>query len=179
MHRIWAGLDVLTHSGPKLSCGGRTCGKTNFALLEIRAAGNSERKFTMISRRGCSTFPPFMFDIACSFNLFRLTLKTLVSCYDAWWVWFNCMTVSQVHHIWLTTTVSEVSLLVWSWLAELWFSKKIWRSKFNAAGLFLAFFFQIYSKYLGLDKKLWICEPGASMLYFLTQSQQNFHQPTI
>lgn len=46
MHHIWAGLQELPHSGPKLRCGGKTHEKIIFLLLEVRATGNLERKFT-------------------------------------------------------------------------------------------------------------------------------------
>lgn len=37
MHRVRAGFQEQTHSGPELGCGGRTREKTMFLLLEVRA----------------------------------------------------------------------------------------------------------------------------------------------
>lgn len=42
----------------------------------------------------------------------------VVNCYYARWVWYNCITLSQVHHIWLRTTACEGSLLMRSRAAE-------------------------------------------------------------
>lgn len=81
-------------------------------------------------------------------------------------MWCNCITVIQLHHVWLRTALCEGSLLTRSRPEELVaLGGEISRSSSDPDGLFLAVgpCSSDSSKYLGLDKKSY---------YFLISQQQ-------
>ena len=89
----------------------------------------------------------------------------MVYCPYNQWMWRNCITVSQIHHMWLMSPVCEHSLLRRSGAAEL-VAVPV-QSSASAALLQLLSFWQgsclfsnFFSKYLGLDKKPWLWGAG-------------------
>lgn len=92
-------------------------------LLKLKEE-QSERKTPL------HCFPLLAFlNVFLPFDYSLWTDYTMTNCFAAWWEWCNCITVSQTHHIWLGTTVTEGCRWLWSWLAD-WGD---WGKRFEAS----------------------------------------------
>lgn len=131
-------------------------------------------------------FPLFMFFflfLPLLLSFFFSTVKAMVNCCYARRVWHNYITVCQIPHIWLRTTMCERSLLMWSGPADL-VGGSAKRSAEAALiqlvsfGLFLRFF-QIFGSRRGV-LTMW-ARSYVALFPDLTTTKWNnlFHQPTI